>query len=291
VAVTIATRRQMLVFQRNEITEHHIYKRLADSVKNPENQKILLDISEDELRHALIWKNLAHQEVGPNRIRIWLFYWIGRIFGFTFSIKLMERGEDSAQEAYERLAGIVDGIDDIVRDENDHEVALIGLLDEDRLKYMGSIVLGLNDALVELTGSLAGLTLALRNSRLIALTGLIVGFAAALSMGASEYLSTKTEKESGRDPLKSSFYTGLAYIVTVAVLILPFLTQSRPLFSLAMTLAAALMIIALFNFYLSVARDEPFQASFLEMAGVSLGVAAISFGIGYLVRVWLEVEV
>ncbi|MBN1893851.1 VIT1/CCC1 transporter family protein [bacterium] len=281
----------MLVFQRNEITEHHIYKRLADSVKNPKNRQILLDISEDERRHAFVWKNLTHREVGPDRLKIWFYYWAGRIFGFTFSIRLMERGEDSTQEAYERLAGIVAGIDSIMKDENEHEAALIGLLDEERLKYMGSVVLGLNDALVELTGSLAGLTLALGNSRLIALTGLIVGFAAALSMGASEYLSTRTEKNSGRDPLKSSLYTGVAYLVTVAVLILPFLTLDRPLFSLALALAAALLIIAVFNFYLSVARDESFRLRFLEMAGVSLGVAAVSFGIGCLVRVWLGIEI
>jgi len=73
------------------------------------------------------------------------------------------------------------------------------------------MVLGLNDALVELTGTLAGLTFALKNTRLIALSGLITGIAATLSMAASEYLSARTEQESSR-ALKSSLYTGGAYV-------------------------------------------------------------------------------
>lgn len=62
-----------------------------------------------------------------------------------------------------------------------------------RLSYMSSVVLGLNDALVEFTGALAGFTLALNEPRLVALTGSITGVAAALSMAASEYLSTKSD--------------------------------------------------------------------------------------------------
>ena len=47
------------------------------------------------------------------------------------------------------------------------------------------------------------------------------GIAATLSMASSEYLSSKSE---GRpDALKSASYTGVAYLVTVALLILPYL--------------------------------------------------------------------
>jgi len=290
-ALTIILKRQLLGFQRNEITEHYIYRRLAYSVKGSDNREILLGIAHDEFQHSLVWKKLTHRDVRPDRLKVWFYYWTGRILGFTFAVKHMERGENRAQENYVRLAGIVDGIEKIVKDENEHEAALISLLDEDRLKYMGSIVLGLNDALVELTGSLAGLTLALRNTQLIALTGLIVGFAAALSMAASEYLSTKTEKAQFREPLKSSVYTGLTYTATVGILILPDLLLDNPFVSLALTIAAAVLIIAGFNFYISVARDEPFKRQFLEMAGVSLGVAALSFCIGHAVRAFLGVDI
>ena len=153
-----------------------------------------------------------------------------------------------------------------------------------------TIVLGLNDALVELTGALAGLTLALQDTRLIALSGTITGIAAALSMGASEYLSTKSE-ETTKEPLKASIYTGVAYVVTVLILILPYLFLGNFYICLAWALMAAVLIIAMFNYYISVVKDEPFKKRFLEMAGVSLGIAALSFLVGYVARTALGVEI
>jgi VIT1/CCC1 family predicted Fe2+/Mn2+ transporter len=152
------------------------------------------------------------------------------------------------------------------------------------------MVLGLNDALVELTGALAGFTFALQNATLIALTGSITGFAAALSMGASEYLSTKTE-ETDKNPLTASMYTSTAYILTVVVLILPYILLRNPFLSLGITLLCAILIIAVFNFYISVAKDECFRSRFLEMSGLSLGVALLSFTVGFLLRIFIGVEV
>ena len=105
--------------------------------------------------------------------------------------------------------------------EEEHEKALISILDEDRLKYIGSMVLGLNDALVELTGSLAGFTFAMQNTKLIALSGLIIGISATFSMASSEFLSARSEGR--KDAFKSCLYTGIAYIITVILLILPYL--------------------------------------------------------------------
>jgi VIT1/CCC1 family predicted Fe2+/Mn2+ transporter len=289
-AVSEELRRTLLDYQRNEITEHHIYLRLARTVNSAENRRILEGIADDELRHYGQWKAYTQQDVEPNRFQVWKYYWISRVLGLTFGIKLMERGEQGAQENYEQLRGTIAEADAIAHDENEHEEALIELLDEERLRYTGSIVLGLNDALVELTGALAGFTLALQNTRLIALTGSITGIAAALSMAASEYLSTKSE-DTTKSPVKAALYTGTAYIVTVILLILPYLLLENYIFSLVCTLAAALIIIALFNYYIAVARDEPFKRRFLEMAGLSLGVAGLSFVVGLLARSVLGVEI
>ena len=173
----------------------------------------------------------------------------------------------------------------IADDEDAHENALLSMLDDERLNYMGAIVLGLNDALVELTGALAGFTFALSGSRLIAITGLITGLAAAMSMAASAFLSARADGEAtDRHPGKTACYTGIAYVLTVCVLILPYLLLANVKLALALMLTSALAIIALFNFYLSVAKDVPFRKSFLEMAGISTFVAAASFGIGYLLN-------
>jgi len=174
--------------------------------------------------------------------------------------------------------------------EEKHEKELIGMLTEDKLNYIGSIVLGLNDALVELTGALAGLTFALQDPKLIALTGTITGIAAAFSMGASEYLSTKSEKADGKHAAKASVFTGLTYILTVVALILPYLLLNNIYISLGLTLSIALLIIAAFNFYYSIVKDEKFTSRFLEMASLSMGVALLSFGVGLILRKFLGVN-
>jgi vacuolar iron transporter family protein len=282
--------RKIVSYQKKEITEHHIYKRLAAAQKDEKNRKILEQISRDELAHYEVWKKHTGKSFSPSKFRTIAFYYICKLFGLTFGIKLLERGEEEAGKQYETIRGDFPEAASIIKEENDHEEQLIALLDEERLKYVGSIVLGLNDALVELTGGLAGLTLALQKTSLVALSGLIVGISAALSMSASEYLSTKAEGGE-RSPLKSSVYTGIAYIFTVAILVSPFLILKNPYVALLTTLLSAFVIIAVFNFYISVAKDKPFFKPFLEMAAISFFVAVVSFGIGYLVKILLSVDV
>ncbi|MBC7315570.1 MAG: VIT1/CCC1 transporter family protein [Chloroflexi bacterium] len=287
---TNALRDYALISQRNEITEHHIYTRLARVTRDEANRRVLERIAGDEQRHAHYWQAHTGREVSPAWPKVWFFTVLGRLLGLTFAIKLMERGEEKAQGRYSQALEALVDVETIVRDEKEHEDALIAMLDEERLRYTGSIVLGLNDALVELTGALAGLTFALQNTRLIAMTGAITGIAAALSMAASEYLSTGAE-EGEREPVKAALYTGIAYIFTVLALIFPYLVFGHYITCLAVTLSIGILIIAFFTYYISVARDAPFRRRFLEMAVLSLSVAAISFGIGFLLRVAFGIEV
>jgi len=283
-------RKKIIFFQQLEITEHHIYKRLAATIKSPENAKIFAQIADDELRHYEGLKKYSKQDVPPRWFAMWWFYSISRIFGFTFGIKLMERTEKKVQKDYEDIISVVPEAADFKHEEEVHEERLVGLLNEERLEYAGSIVLGLNDALVELTGALAGLTLALQDVKLIALSGLITGIAASMSMAASEYLSTRSEK-TDKQPVRAAIYTGIAYIGTVILLVLPYLLFENYYLDLGIALTTAVIIIAVFNYYISVAKDESFKERFLEMAGLSLGVATFSFVIGYFIRIWLGIEV
>jgi VIT1/CCC1 family predicted Fe2+/Mn2+ transporter len=288
--ITEELRKRLLVHQKNEINEHHIYGKLAGRVRLSENRRILETIAHDELRHYHSWRTYTRQDVLPNQWTIWKYYWISRVFGFTFGVKLMERKEEDAQDSYEQLCTVIPEAESIMLEENQHEAALLKLLDEESLRYTGSIVLGLNDALVELTGALAGLTLALQNTKLVALTGSITGIAAALSMGTSEFLSTKAEG-TVKNPLRASIYTGVAYLVTVLLLVLPYLILRNYYLCLGCTLAGAVSIIALFNYYISVAKDEPFRRRFFEMTGLSLGVAGFSFLVGFLMRTFLGIDI
>ncbi|WP_294346244.1 VIT1/CCC1 transporter family protein [Prosthecochloris sp.] len=279
----------ILALQKSELTEHYIYKRLASSVSGVKNRRVLAQIADDELRHYNILKGYTRQEVKPSKMRIWFFSMVSSLLGLTFGVKLMEKAEKNAGDIYGRLPSSFRELQGIISDEEEHEQALIALLDEDRLKYTGSVVLGLNDALVELMGVLAGLTFALQNSRFVALTGIITGFAAALSMAASEYLSTKAEPGT-KNPIKAAFYTGMAYIATVILLITPFFVVSSLYVALGTAFVVSICIIAFFNFYVSVAKDIPFRSRFMEMVALSSGVTVLSFLAGMIVRVVFGVE-
>ena len=130
------TKRQLLKYQRNEITEYHIYHRLAQMQKLPENRRILERIAEDEKRHYEQWMHYTGEEAHVNWTKVRVFYWITRIFGLAFGTKLMERGEVGAQQSYADLPVDIDQVKAIAKEENEHENALLCMLDEERLRYM-----------------------------------------------------------------------------------------------------------------------------------------------------------
>ncbi|MGQ9543391.1 MAG: VIT1/CCC1 transporter family protein [Candidatus Bathyarchaeia archaeon] len=282
-------RKTVLAVQRNEITEHAIYDELSKSMRETRNKNILEQISRDELEHYQFWKKYSEENVKPDRLKIFRYMLIAKIFGLTFAIKLMERGEEQAKATYEKISKHIPEAKDIVIDEDEHEKQLIGMIDEERLRYVGSTVRGLNDALVELTGAIVGFSLALHNTSLVAIVGGITGISAALSMAASEYLSAKYE-ESKLNPAKASLYTCSAYILTVIFLISPYLTLSNIYISMMLTIINAIIVIFIFTFYISIVRDIPLKTRFLEMVTISLGIAAISFSVSLLLRVTLHIE-
>lgn len=281
---------KLLFVQKNEITEFYVYSYLARVIKDKNNSEVLLKIANDELAHYNYWKKLTNTEVKPNRLKVYFYNLIARIFGITFSIKLMEKGEQKAERFYSTIVERLPEAEKIIGEENSHENALIDMLDEEKLRYAGSIVLGLNDALIELTGALAGLTFAIQNTQIIALAGLITGIAASFSMAASNYLSEKAEGEN-KNYFKSALYTGIAYIITVILLVLPYLLLGNPFIALLITILTAILIIFVFNYYISVAKDLSFKHRFFEMVILNLIVTAITFGIGILVREGLGIEV
>jgi len=281
--------KEILKNQKDEINGYHLYKKIAATQKDPHNRDLLERISRDELAHYQKLKVYSGKEVKPSRFMLFLIPLCARLLGLNFTLKFMERGEAAAPDSYAIILKELPDLKPILIDEEEHEQEILNLLEEERLNYMGSIVLGLNDALVELSGALAGFTFAIQNSRTIALMGLITGISASFSMAASEFLSQKQEEE--ENAFRSSLYTGLAYILTVILLVLPFFLFTNPFINLALTLTIAVLIILVFNFYIATAKNLPFTRRFLEMAAISIGVALLSFGIGWIVKTYLGFEI
>ena len=276
--------------QQNELTESVIYEEIAKFAKGENNKATLRRLSQEEKAHYEIWKSYTGIEMKPEALKVFKYKMLARILGFTFAVKLMENGEDHAQEEYARLASEVEESVMIRAQEEEHEAALLEMLDEERLQYVGSMVLGLNDALVELTGSLAGFTFAMQNTSLIALSGLIIGISATFSMASSEFLAARSEGRT--DAFKSCTYTGIAYLLTVVALVTPYLLLGNEYYmvALACMLGIVILIIAGFTYYTSVAMDQPFKSRFLEMAGISISVAVLSFVVGVLAKQFLGVD-
>lgn len=158
------------------------------------------------------------------------------------------------------------------------------------MRYIGAIVLGMNDALVELTGALAGFTMALGNNRLIVLAGFTTGVAATLSMAAAEFLSQETA-DNGKRPWLAALATGIAYLITVALLLFPYFVLEKPIPALVVCLFIAALIIFFFTWVVSRIRHSSFQHDFWRMLIISFSVAGIAFVISWLAKIWWGIEV
>ena len=275
---------RLLALQKMEATEAEVYRRLAMMQSDPVNKAILEGIAMEEERHEVFISEMTGRVVSPSRFQVMKQIILARIFGFTFSIMMMESTENNIASEYRDL-----GLDDIAEEEEVHEENMISMLDEERIRYSGSIVLGMSDALIELTGALAGLTFALKDLNLVALAGLVTGIAAAFSMGASEYLSSRAEKREV-SAVKSAFFTWISYLLTVILLISPYLIINgegsghfgleNHVVALIGTFIIGLVIVGIFNFYTSVVERVSFSARFMEMAGILGAVSLISYVIG-----------
>ncbi len=288
-------RARLLELQRMEATEAEVSRRLAKMQPDPVNQSILNGIALEEERHEAVIAKMTGEEVKADGLRVMKQVVLAKLFGFTFSVKMMEGTEHDAAAEYREL-----GLYDIAEEEEAHEQNMIDMLDEERLRYSGSGVLGMSDALIELTGALAGLTFALQSLQLVALAGLVTGIAAAFSMGASEYLSSRAEKKA-ESAVKAAFFTWLSYLVTVFLLVGPYLVfqVDSPDFhglephvqALMCTFAIGLLIVAVFNLYVSVVEEVSFRSRFLEMTGILGVVSLISYGIGIALRGMLGIDI
>ncbi len=279
--------------QQDEIDSYYIYKKLAKLAKNEKNKKILNNIASEELKHYNFWKKINNISLKPNKSKINRFILLAKLFGLSFALRKMEDDEKADSDFYNKIIKEFPEAKQIEEDELIHEQKLISMLNDTRLNYAGAVVLGLNDALVELTGTLAGLTFAFPNNKIVGFTGLIMGFAASLSMAASGYLSSleNADEDKNMNPKIAAVYTGLSYIITVFILVSPYFLFSNPYYALLGMLLLTILIIAVYTYYISVAKNIKFKNRFVLMASISLGVAILSYLISMAIKQIFGIEV
>ncbi len=285
---------------RDELFAFRLYSALADRLPKGSSRKMLTELASEERSHVDFWVGVAgldEAELRPSRVRHWLLVTASVVLGPAFTIRWLERGEDKAIETYKRL--LDDGkltaaqrrrVAKMLREEEEHEQLLESGVEDERRVYLGAAVLGLNDALVELTGGLTGLVSSISDPKLIGFAALVVGIAASMSMAASNFLSVDIGEESGLRPGKAAAYTGIAYIFVVVGLVMPFFVLEDRRVALAISWASAIAIIAAFSFYSSVMQSRPFLRRFALMLALGVGVAVISFGIGHALGTLIGIE-
>ena len=273
----------------DELLDHKLYLALAARERNERNRKLLEELARDELRHYEFWSRLS----GPvrlglrDRLKLRLLLALSRAAGKTFTIKLLERGEASTVSEYRRAAAELEGelaaeLARVIEDEERHENELTNSLDELAVRQLGSIALGVSDAIIELTGVLAGFAGYTGSPVQVAAAGLIVGVSAALSMAAAAYSQAKHER--GKSPPAAAAFTGLFYMLTVLALVAPLLLGVPTIIGVALSLVCALAILAAFSFYSAVVMEKPFLREYLENAAVVMTVSLVGYVFGQTVK-------
>lgn len=270
---------------RDEYTDYVIYSMLARREKNPERKRILERLAEQEYDHMVFWNNLLGGQCKPRVSRFLLFLVVlsRMIFGLMFTLKLLERGEEETIQAYKNYLPILkgperEGLEKIIHDEETHERSLLNQIDEAIIKYMSFIVLGLADAIVEITGVHAGFLGVTSNTIVAGIAGLVVGFSAAISMASAAYLQAK--QETHRSPVTSALFTGVAYIGAVAILAAPYFLTHNMVLAFTVSILLAVALIVGFTFYGSIVFEKGFLREFLETTVLMLGTAFAAYLFG-----------
>ncbi|MDE5615987.1 MAG: VIT1/CCC1 transporter family protein [Alphaproteobacteria bacterium] len=166
---------------------------------------------------------------------------------------------------------------------------IIKMKTDNRFKYTGALVLGMHDALVEISGIIAGLTFAIADRKIIIMTGAIAAVAASLSMAAANYQAQRADENPYA--LTAALYTGAMYIGTSAALIFPFALIQNRFWALGMMGLIAVLIIFGFNCAVGHAMNRPFMKRFGEMLIICTGVSVASFIIGMLAKYFMGVQI
>ena len=179
----------------DEIAEAAVYRDLAGR-RTGEEREILLALAEAEGRHAAHWQELLGDQVGKPRkgdIRSRMLGVLARAFGSVFVLALAQRAE--ARSPYETDT---DATAAMAADERIHGEVVRGLAARGRNRLSGTFraaVFGANDGLVSNLALVIGISAAGVSPHVVLLTGVAGLLAGALSMGAGEYVSVRSQRE------------------------------------------------------------------------------------------------
>lgn len=179
----------------DEIAEGQIYRDLAKRSDKPEKD-ILLGLADAEDRHAQHWRVLLGEHAETRRrpsLHRALLRALARMFGSVFVLALMQRSESNTP--YKTDSEVPR---EIAADEAIHEEVVRGLAARGRETMAGNFraaVFGANDGLVSNLALVMGIGATGVTPAVVLFTGIAGLLAGALSMGAGEYVSVRSQRE------------------------------------------------------------------------------------------------
>lgn len=276
---------QALRYAAEELFNAHFYEWLSGWVKERSLKAVLGKFARQEKAHYDFWRQWVE---GPIRYKRWRLYWyrfLAWLLGPTFVLRLLEKNEHQTIAEYRRILPTLPQsaqaqLNALIEEEENHEAEFLAALNqyEPRIKYIGFIVLGLSDAIIEVTGVHAGFLGVSHRPLTAGIAGLIVGFAASISMASAAYLQAKQNTEVSA-PL-SAAYTGISYILAVILLALPYFLLGSMGLAFWSSVGLAMLLILGFVYYSSVLFERNFRAEALESLIVLGLTALLSYGFG-----------
>ncbi len=280
---------------KDEYTDYTVYLELSRREGNQAFKKALEELAEQERVHYNFWKTYSPDtKVGVNRLKVYFVLLLRLLLGLTFTMKFLERHEDVVIQRYKQVADSIPpadktGFDRMVEDEQHHEDYLIGEVQEGRVKYMSFIVLGLADAVVEISGIHAGSLGIYASTKLAGLAGVVAGLAASIAMASAAYAQAKQGFVGSAK--WSAIYTGVSYMFTAIFLALPYFLTRSMILALGTSLVVGVVLVAMMTYYDTVISVRTFAKQFGEIASIILAASLALYIAGLLIRQLLGITI
>lgn len=322
------TLKEAISYYIDEMKASTLYRSLAEIESDKNVREELLKLSSMEKKHADFWKDFLQRrgvkvkDFKPG-FTTSLYKFLRKIFGLAFISKIMEIGEaktirgyykfyikaELSEEEKERLEQIIE--DELLHEDIFHEMG-----SSEKIEHLRDVFLGMNDGLVEILATVAGLTGAYSgNPYIVGVIGSIVGISGMLSMAIGTYISVKNQRqvkeqkifekkilnevlkqktsieETLEDPLKAAYYTGLFYLLGTILIVFPFFLRLNSMYALLTSTGAAVIAWIISGFIVALTSGLSAARKITEMLITGLGAATITYIIGSLISSFLGISI
>jgi len=272
----------------DEWSDYTLYERLSSTVGSESPfASVLKQLSATEHGHYEFWrKYVPDEEPRLARLKLYWILFLRRFFGLTFATRYLDRHEENVVKEYQGLAGLIPDADKeafgaMVADERDHEKAFAMKVESSAVRYISFVVLGLADALVEISGIHAGWLGLFDKTEIAGLAGVIAGGAASLAMASAAFAQAKQGFQ-GSARL-SAIYTGVSYFITAIILATPYFLTANMELALGASLTLAVIILAVTTWYSVVIQEKHFLKDFVEILAILFATTILVFALGAIV--------